>query len=64
MDTFILFVSRLPKTSLSMILGAINTYLLAKGFIDTDTALLISSIFVALGISVNIATNNGKIQEK
>lgn len=60
----LLYISRLPKTSIASILWAINTYLVAKGYIDPATATLVSSILVALGVSINIATNNGKIQER
>lgn len=62
MDKIILQISRLPKTTIASILGAVNTYLVARGYIDADTAVLISSILVALGLWVNIATNNWKVQ--
>ena len=61
-NKFILYVSKLPKTSLSMILWAINTYLLSKWIIDNETAMFVSTIFVWLWITVNVATNNWKVQ--
>ena len=63
MEKTLLFISKLPKTSISTIIWALITYWLSRGYIDWDTAMLISSIMVWLWISINIGTNNGKIQD-
>ncbi len=44
------------KTTIAAILGAILVYLQGRGYIQTDTATLISAIMVALGLTANVAT--------
>jgi hypothetical protein len=43
------------KTSISMIISAILVYLQGRALIANDTAVLISIICVALGLTVNYA---------
>jgi len=45
------------KTSIATILGAILVFVQGRGYIATDTATLISGIFVALGVGANIANS-------
>ncbi len=47
------FLSKLPKTTIATIAGAVLIYLQGRGYIGNDTATLISSILVACGFSVN-----------
>ena len=63
MEKILLQISKLPKTSIATIIWALITYWLAKWYIDWDTAMLISSIMVWFWISINIGTNNWKIQD-
>lgn len=42
------------KTSIATISGAILIYLLNQGYIDADTAQLISVILAGLGITANV----------
>lgn len=42
------FIGKLPKTTIATILGALLSYGQAKGYIDPDTAVLISTVLVAL----------------
>jgi len=44
------------KTTIATILAAILVYLQGRGYIQTDTATLISAIMVALGLTANVAT--------
>jgi len=44
------------KTTIAAILGAILVYLQGRGYIQTDTATLISAIMVVLGLTANVAT--------
>jgi hypothetical protein len=46
----------LPKTTIMAIIGAIIIYGVGKGWIGQDEAELISSLMVALGLSVNAVT--------
>lgn len=43
------------KTSIATILGAILVFVLGRGYIGVDLANLIATIFVALGLTVNIS---------
>lgn len=45
------------KTTIATITGALITFSLARGYIASDVAELLATILVALGLSVNIATN-------
>ena len=45
------------KTTIATIIGALITFSLTKGYIDGDLANLLASIMIALGLSVNYATN-------
>ena len=45
------------KTTIASILGALVVFAMSKGYIDWETAQLISSILVALGFWVNVITN-------
>ena len=47
------YIQSLPKTSIAMVLGAINTYLVARGYISIDASTMISTILIALGLGVN-----------
>lgn len=42
------FIGRLPKATIATILGALLSYGQAKGYIDADSAILISTVLVAL----------------
>lgn len=44
------------KTSIGTICALIITYCLVKWYIDSDTAILLNGILVALWLSANIAT--------
>jgi hypothetical protein len=55
-------IAKLPKTTIATIAGAILVYCLGKGYIDADTANLISAILTAFGITVN--TISGKLTRK
>jgi len=46
------------KTSIAVIIGAILTFTLGRDMIAADTANLISTILVALGISANLVNAN------
>lgn len=50
------FIQSLPKTSITAIISAILVYSLWKGYIWSDEANLISSVLVALWLSVNLYT--------
>jgi hypothetical protein len=43
------------KTTIGAVLALIITYCVAKGYIDNDLALLLSSLLVALGLTANVA---------
>jgi hypothetical protein len=45
------------KTTIGVILAAINTYLLTIGVYGNNEALLINTILIALGLTANIADN-------
>ena len=45
------------KTTIGAILALIITYSLTKGYIDNDLAILLNSLLVVLGLTVNIAWN-------
>ena len=44
------------KSTIGAILALVNTFLLTKGIIDNDWAILINGILLALGLTANIAT--------
>ena len=63
-DTFIKLQSKImkllellkgKKTTIGAVLALIITYCVAKGYIDNDLALLLSSLLVALGLTANVA---------
>lgn len=56
------FVGKLPKTTIATILGALLAYGQSKGYIDQDTAVLISTVLVALGLGANAIS--GKLTGK
>jgi hypothetical protein len=56
------FIAKLPKATIATILGAILSYSQAKGYVDPDTAVLISTILVALGLGANAMS--GKLTRK
>lgn len=41
------------KTSIATILNLLNGFAMTKGYYDSDTMILISSILVALGLTAN-----------
>ena len=44
------------KTTIASVAGAVNAYLVGRGYIAADTATLVSSILVALGFMANVTT--------
>lgn len=44
------------KTTIATVLGALIIFSLGRGYIAMDTAELLSTIMIALGLSANVAT--------
>lgn len=45
------------KTTIGSAIALVITYLLTKGYIDSDLAILFNSLLLVFGLTANIATN-------
>lgn len=52
------------KTTLFSLLQSILVYLVAKSYIGSDEAILITSILTSFGLSINLYTNSKKYGSK
>ena len=55
-------LQKIPKTTIATVSSAVIVYALSRGYIDGDTANLISQILVAFGLGVNLSS--GKFSKK
>jgi hypothetical protein len=51
------FLLSIPKTSVATFLGAVLTYSHAKGYVDGDMAVFLSTVMLAMGLSANVAVS-------